>query len=357
MVWKAYQGIVAVFILMLCGCVKDQPPTVSVAKPNSKDNIYIVCEGNFGNGDATLYDFTPLTDSVFGDLYQAANGQPLGDVFESMIRIGNDFFLSVNNSDKIIIVDAGTLKQKAVIHIFQPRYILPVSSSTAYVSTLYSNKVYVINTTACTIVDSVMLPTQNAEGMCLWNGYVFTSSWDTTANQIYEINPATNTVIQRYTLPGVAPEAVLTDKDQMLWVLAGDQPDGKIATLTRLDPSTGAILKSFTFNSATDPLKPVFNNTLDTLYFIEANYYGGTSNNGIFRMSIYDNTLPALPFVPAGSFQYFWALGVDPLTGNIFVGDPKGFTQKGTAFIYLANGQAIDSFSVGLGPGHFYFDE
>ena len=74
-------------------------------------------------------------------------------------------------------------------------------------------------------------------------------------------------------------------------------------------------------------------------------------------MGIHDAALPAQPFVAAKQYQYFWALGVDPVTGNIYVGDPKGFVQKGSVYIYQQDATLIKTFSVGLGPGHFYFDE
>ena len=74
-------------------------------------------------------------------------------------------------------------------------------------------------------------------------------------------------------------------------------------------------------------------------------------------MSIGDASLPPVPFLQAQSFQYFWALGIDPLNNNIYVGDPKGFVQKGGVSIYRPDGGKVDSFKVGIGPGHFYFDE
>ena len=72
-------------------------------------------------------------------------------------------------------------------------------------------------------------------------------------------------------------------------------------------------------------------------------------------MGIHDAALPAQPLIAARALQYFWALGIDPATGHIYVGDPKGFIQNGDVHIYTQNGTAIDSFAVGLGPGHFYF--
>ncbi len=55
-----------------------------------------MCEGNFGNGDATLYLYKPEKDSVYGDLYKSANNQPLGDVFQGGIgRMEKNFNFGV----------------------------------------------------------------------------------------------------------------------------------------------------------------------------------------------------------------------------------------------------------------------
>src|ERR1043165_3772024 len=139
---KAGQALI-VLLLFLASCVKDKPGGHTVVLPNATGNTYVVCEGTFGYGNASFYAFQPNTSTVYGDLYETANSQPLGDVFQSMQRIGDKLFLCINNSDKVVAVDAASWKQLATINIPKPRYILPVSSSKAYVSTLYSNKVYI----------------------------------------------------------------------------------------------------------------------------------------------------------------------------------------------------------------------
>jgi len=351
----------ALIILLCCwfvSCKKDKPDPVINTTPNSSGNVYIVCEGNYGaSNDATLYAYEPLLDSVFGDIYAAANNQPLGNVFQSMRRIGDKLFLCVNNSNIVAVINANNWKLSGVINIPQPRYILPVSATKAYVSALYHNKVYLINTQTLKVTDTITLPGFSAEVMCLYYNNVFANSWDSSSgNKIFEINTNTNEVEHEITVAGYAPQEALLDKDQMLWVLAGYEPE-KAGTLTRLDPSTGTILQSYYFPAAVYPLKPILNNTKDTLYFIEANYFGSNTNNGIFRMSIYDVALPSVPFIAARQYQYFYALGIDPISGNIYVGDPKGFVQKGSVYIYKPDGTQVKSFTVGVGPGHFYFDD
>ena len=333
---------------------KPQPPANNIAY--SPRNVYIVCEGNFGNGDATLYLYKPDKDSVYGDLYKGANNQPLGDVFQSMVRVGSKFFLCINNSDKIVVIDTADRKVTATINIPKPRYILPISATKAYVSALYSNKVYIINPETYAVTGIIELPGQNPEGMYLYNNTAIICTWDTACNSVYKINTGTDKITQTIMIAGYAPQGAMTDKEGALWILAGNQVKGRRATWNRIDTLTGELLKSYEFPPEADAIKPVFNKTKDTLYFIEVNYKGGTANNGIYRMSINDVSLPTQPFVASKQYQYYWGLGIDPLTGYIYAGDPKGFTQKGSVYIFRQDGTKIDSFNVGLGPGHFYFD-
>ena len=352
---KNYKALIALLCL-LAGCVKDKPPAVVNTLPGATGNVYVECEGSYGNGNASLYAYNPAQDSVFGDIYMAVNKQPLGDVFQSMQHIGDKLFLCVNNSNKVVVLNAANWTIVTTLSIPQPRYILPISATKAYVSTLYSDLVYIINPQTLQVTGTVTMPAQNAENMCLYYDQVFAGAWDTTGNRIFQINTITDRLNDSVPVAGDAPQELLMDKDQTLWVLAGNEP-ARAGTLTHLDPSSGAILHAYYFPASVYPLKPVFNNTKDTLYFIEANYYGGTANNGIYRMSIYDTVLPTTPFLQALQNQYFYAVGIDPVTGYIYVGDPKGFVQKGSVYIYNRQGAQLHSFEVGLGPGHFYFDE
>ncbi len=77
--------------------------------------IFIVNEGNFmsGNGSVSFYS----TDSVkiFNDLFFLTNNRPLGDVPNSVTLFRDKAFIVVNNSGKIEITEAGTLKSIATI--------------------------------------------------------------------------------------------------------------------------------------------------------------------------------------------------------------------------------------------------
>ncbi|MES2703923.1 MAG: DUF5074 domain-containing protein [Bacteroidota bacterium] len=355
---EAVKALIALLCCIVAGCVKDKPGTRAGVLPNASGNVYVVCEGSFSAGGATLYAYNTEKDSVYGDLYALANGnQQWGDVFQSMQRIGDKLFLCINNSDKVIMLQADNWKLSGSISIPKPRYILPVSATKAYVSTLYSNKLYIIDIQACTVTGTIELPSMNPEGMCIYNNAAFVCTWDTAVNSIYKVDVTGDRVMQTIKVGGYGPQEALLDKEQMMWVLSGNQRKNRQAALTRIDPSNGNILTTYLFPADADVLKPVFNKTKDTLYFIEVNYNGGITNNGVYRMAITDADLPAEPFLQAQRYQYFWALGIDPQTNEIYVGDPKGFVQKGSVAVYNPAGVQLRSFNVGLGPGHFYFDK
>jgi len=140
-----------------------------------------------------------------------------------------------------------------------------------------------------------------------------------------------------------------------LWVLSGNQAKGKPSSLTKLDPSTGAVLARLDFPAGAEPIKLTINWKKDTLYYIGVNYYGSTVNNGIYKMGVEEANLPDAPFIAASPLQYFWALGIDPQTSNVYVGDPKRFDQAGVVDIYSPGGVKLNTFKVGVGPGSFLF--
>ncbi|MBA3827297.1 MAG: hypothetical protein H0X33_00015 [Taibaiella sp.] len=341
----------------MASCKKDNGAPCCTLPSTDSANVYVVCEGNLGNGDGSLYLYRPKKDSTYGDVYNIANKKILGDVFQSMTRIGDNLFLCVNNSDKVVVINANNWQEVSTINIPKPRYILQVSSTKAYVSTLFSEKIYVINPQTFSITGSISLPYQNPEKLLLHKNVAYACTWDTACNHLYTIDINTDKVTDSIQLTGKAPQEILLDKEQKLWILSGNAPEGKVATIDRYDPDAKKMLASYAFSPSADPLRPVFNNTADTMYFIEANYNGGIENNGIYRMGIKEASLPATPFIAAHAFQYFWALGIDPVTGYIYVGDPKGFTQKGSVTIYRPDATTITHFASGIGPGHFYFDE
>lgn len=328
------------------------PPTGSA----DDRNVYVVCEGAYGNGNASLYMQDLFSLVIYDNVYLNLNGNGLGDVFQSIERIDDQLFLCVNNSDKIIVLDAATRKLKGEISIPKPRYIQQVNPEKAYVGSLYSNKLYIINPKTLNIQGSIDMPAKNAEGMMVQGVRAYICTWDTACNKVYIVNTLTDKLTDSFEIAGYAPQHALADANGFVWVLSGNVEKGKKAALTKLAPGTADIVASFQFKDLQDVIKPVFNNVGDELLYIGVDYQGNSGYNGIFRMNVNDGALPTIPLIPAQKFQYYWGLGIDPITDEIYVGDPKGFVQKGTVTVYNNKGEQKRVFDVGIGPGYFYFD-
>jgi hypothetical protein len=351
---KTFRSALVLFLLCALWSCKKDPEQPDL--PTGGSRVFIVCEGAYGSGNSALSLYRSDSGRIVEDAFRAANGSTLGDVFQSMIRLrSGSYLLCVNNSDKLIRIDGTSLKQTGALSVRQPRYAQELPSGEVVVTTMYSKKAYRIDAGSMQLVDSIILPFENPEGMTLAGGKLWICPWDTACRSVYAFDPLAKTPDAPLTLPGAAPSAVLTDKDGMLWVLSGNSYKGVESWLTRINPVSGVVLKQFRFGAA-DPVRPILNTAKDSLYFIEVSYTGGSTNNGVYRMGINDAALPATPFIPASGVQYFWGLGIDPRTNELYVADPLGFTQRGRIAVYDREGKLLRSFNSGVGPGQFCFD-
>lgn len=345
---------VTLLLLSLAAACTKEPDPVPVAGAGRR--VYVVCEGAYGSGNSALTLYNADSNNVVTDAFRSVNGRELGDVFQSMIRLqSGNYLLCVNNSDRVYRIDGTTLLQNGSLPIRQPRYALELPNRDVVITTMYSRKAFIIDAAAMLIKDSILLPYENPEGLAMAGGRLWICPWDTACRAVYPYNPATKSVGAPVALPGAAPQAALTDKEGMLWVLSGNNYKRVESWLTRIDPTTGAVLKQFRFGTA-DPVRPVLNPAGDSLYFIEVSYKGGTQANGIFRMGIHDASLPTVAFIPAIGLQYFWGVGIDPHSNEIYVSDPLGFTQQGRVVVYGMDGVARRNFISGVGPGQIVFN-
>ena len=73
-------------------------------------------------------------------------------------------------------------------------------------------------------------------------------------------------------------------------------------------------------------------------------------------MSIDATSLPAEPFIVpiiALGRCIYYALGVAPETGEIYVGDAIDYQQRSIIYRYSANGELLDTYTAGIIAGDF----
>ncbi len=113
-------------------------------------------------------------------------------------------------------------------------------------------------------IDGEIMPFKNPEGLCLVGNRVLVATWDSACSAIYPIDTSTDALGTPIAVAGKAPQELLLDGEGMLWVMGGNQAQNVEATLSRIDPATGSILKSYSFGKE-DPIHPIFNKTKDTI--------------------------------------------------------------------------------------------
>lgn len=340
------QTLVILGFTVFSSCVKDQPlrPANNVEKPKPGQGFFICNEGNFLSGNASLSYFNYQTKQISEDIFKAATGQNLGDVCQSLTVIGNQAFIVVNNSSKIEILNLETFKSAGSISgLKSPRYLLPISADKAYVSDLRSNGVSVINLQNNSIskfisckgwTERMLLHKNTAWLSNVYNKHVYVV--DTQADAMID------SVVVNY-----GASSLVKDKNDNIWVLcAGNNKEKDTAALYQINGDSRHIIKKFRFKVDESPGNLCINAAKDTLYFL---------NKGLFKMTISAVDLPPTPFIPSAG-RLFYSLVIDPNTGYILVSDAIDYVQKGAVYIYHAQSAAlVHQFKAGIIPGNFAF--
>ena len=340
---KQIFGIALVAVFTLCSCGKDDDQiTLPTDLPTSRA-IFVLNEGNFQAGNASLSVFDPETGKVNNKVFQAVNDRILGDVLQSMAVFQGKGFLVINNSGRIEIIDLETVKSiQTISGLGSPRYLLPLTSEKAYVSDLFGGMVSVLNLQSGK-VDSEIPVSSWTEEMISAGGKVFVAA--PLSSEVFAIDPETDAVAGSISVT-YGPQYLEIDQHGKLWVLSnGKEADNIKPTLTRINPETMAVEWSESFADFEIPSELGINAEGTQLYYLKKDVY---------RMNIDDTALPIDPHIEADG-KLFYGLGIDPVDETVYVSDAIDYVQRGRCYRYKANGAAIDEFETGIIPGDFVF--
>jgi len=346
--------IFALAATTLFACKKETEP--GTPQPESKygSGVLITNEGVFNTGSGTVSFYNRDNKSIENEIFQEANGIPVGNILQSAAQFGNAVYLVVNNSQQILVANAGGLKQEAVITGFQsPRFMKVVSGDKAYVTDWVSNSVRIVNVKTNSISGSI--PTGiGPENMAQIGTKLFVanSGGFGADSTITVINTLTDQVEGSFVV-GPNPSSIQVDVNGNIWVLCAGVSDWQDPTkdvggkLVQVDRTTFTIMKSIDFPNNTDhPAKLSLNEAGTVLYYLSSGYGGD-----VFKMSISETMLPQSAFI-SGTF---YGIGVDPLNDDVYTSDPLDYNQRGIVYRYSSNAQMIDSVRAGVIPGYFLF--
>ncbi|MCK9399859.1 MAG: hypothetical protein M0Q51_07695 [Bacteroidales bacterium] len=237
---------------------------------------------------------------VAHDLFETANGRPLGNIVQSMTVHQDKAFIVVNNSNKIEVVNLDDFKSVTTIeNLTLPRYFIGFDEDKGYVS-CWDSTVKVMNLRDYSIITSIQ--TGNGPDEMILAGdqlFVINSGGfgvDSTVSIIQTNDEEPFGLLE----VGHRPSGIQKDVNGKIWVLC-----------------SGKGWNGF----------PVSASLLNTQPLISGN-------------------------------TMFYGLGYDKVTKMIFATDPLDYAQNGWVYRFNAlDGTPVDSFLVGIIPNGFWFNQ
>lgn len=350
-------------LLSLQGCMEDDQlwDFQGPAYEFNTAGIFVVNEGNFMYGNASLTYYDPETRQVVDDVFFQTNALPLGDVAHSMTIRDSLGYVVINNSGRIYILHVSTFELKGKITgLTSPRYIHFIHDTKAYVTDLYARSIAIVNPRTMEVTGAISVNNHagdsyqhTTEQMLQYDRFVYTNCWSYD-KQILIIDSELDQVIDSIEVLR-QPNSMVLDRNHDLWVLCdgGEEESSfghEAAGLMKIAAGSKEAELMLSFPAEEFPRDLKINGTGDTLYYI---------NGDVYRCAVNSFTEPELLVEsPYGEnmFSGFYGLEVDPVSSEIYVADAIDFIQRGKVYRFSPEGEPLDTFRTGIAPGAFCFN-
>jgi DNA-binding beta-propeller fold protein YncE len=360
---KHIPAALLLLLVSLQGCMEDDQfwdLNGPVYVPQT-EGIFVINEGNFMYGNASLTYYDPETGQVFDDVFFHANALPLGDVAHSMTIRDSLGYVVVNNSGRIYIIHTSTFELKGKITgLTSPRYIHFISEEKAYVSDLYARSIAVVNPLTKEVTGSIPVNNHKTESyqhateqMLQYDRFVYTNCWSYD-NLVLVIDSELDQVVDSIEVLN-QPNSMVLDRQHALWVLCdggyeGNPSGHETGGLMRIGAGSTEAELIIRFAADEMPRDLKINGTGDTLYYI---------NGDVYRYAVDGITDPELlidnPY-EGSLFTGLYGLEVDPGSSELYVADAVDFVQRGRVYRFSPEGTPVDTFLTGIAPGAFCFN-
>jgi DNA-binding beta-propeller fold protein YncE len=334
---------VAVILITFASCEKDE--NITIETENYK-GVFVVNEGGFAKSNGSIGLYKPGEKKYF-DAFKKANALPLGDVVQSMSSIGTNYYIVVNNSNKIEVVSKNDFKSVSTISTPSPRYVLDVSYSKAYVSNFYNNTIKVLNLNTNSISKSIEIY-HNSDQMALMNKKVYVTTFD---NKLMVLNSVNDSLVDSIaTAPGLS-KIVNIGASRLAVLCTGvvDWNNGSVIENGKIQIiNLGNIVESsFNLSSGSYGGSMVYVSNTGLLYF-------SLGNDKIYKM---DLSGVVTEFVTLAAGRNVYGLTYDATNSSIYVTDAGDFNSAGKVMVYDLSGNKTFEFDAGIAPNAVLINE
>jgi len=318
-------------------CKPDAQQTITT---DDFKGVFVVNEGGFGKANGSIGLYKPGSQQYF-DAYKTANGIALGDVVQSMTLIDGKYYIAVNNSNKIEVVNQADFKSVTSIATTSPRYVLPTSYyNKAYVSNFYSNSVKVLDLNTKTITKSIEI-FHNSDQMALMNKKVYITTFD---NKLMVLNSVNDSLVDSIPTASGLSKIVNIGASKLAVLCTGvvDWNNGTVIENGKIQIiNLGNIVESsFNLSSGSYGGSMVYANSLNALLF-------SLGDNKIIKMA-FDGTMTDWLVLPTG--QSVYGLNWDAQNAQLYISDAGDFNANGKVYVYDATANKVKEINAGIAP-------
>jgi YVTN family beta-propeller protein len=343
MIVKFRNLVFLVPLLALASC-SDGDPSSPGPQQLSLHGVFILNEGNFQRGNASLSLYLPDSGRVRNDVFRAVTGKDLGDTGNSLTIHDGKLYIVVNGSNRIEVLSLADSKHLASVNCpsgASPRHLTFADNGLGFISNLYKNSVSVFDPAGNTLLNEIPVG-NNPEQLLAAGNHVY------VANSGFG-NGRTVSVID-VTLGAVAKT-----------LNVGDNP----AWIARVNDAEALVLCTGAYNDFNDPN----DDTPGMLYLINTagvsvtdsiqlgghpqrlaldgeGYCYTVQADGIQRVHLDTKTLTDR-FIPG----YFYSLAFDAKRSAFYVTNPLDYVQAGRLEVYSIDGVKLSEHTVGIIPG------
>jgi hypothetical protein len=309
--------------------------------------VYIYNEGSFGNNNATIGNYDPEINEYTPIAFRRQSNMSLGDVQQNASFHDSKIYSVLNGSNDIKIMDAN-LDYETLIkfpELDKPRDIA-ISDDLAFISNwgpynenfaLTSSEILVVELETNQLVDRIETQ-EYPEHLFIKNNKLIVghASFDGSISELSIINIDNLEIEQTISVPK-GPQEIIEDENGKIWIVCTS------GSLVQLNSSLTSIENQIDHEN--EILGDIDLFEMDIFFF---------SNGDIFSLNTTDYNVTNTNI--SVEMQTPYAFGIDPVSGDFYLGDAVDYANEGLVQRYSNDGELIDSFTAGIIPTQFSFN-
>lgn len=340
-------AIAALFV----ACSEDDPMDDINNGADYSGLVLVLNEGQYGIGDAEVDVYSRSAGLGEREIFNLTNNAVLGDILQDAVKADGSIFLVLNNSNKVVKVDATTFVfEKEYNNLTLPSGVAVADGHlfvTEWLGFGVPGQISKIDISTGAKVDSVAVGELPGKPLVVEStNTIWVPNTSDTIISIVHYNSG-NALLSQIIPTEDYPNSLALDGDNQVWALCSGAPSWTgtptNASLVKfnIDGSVQNTIASFPHNDA----------------FVKGLTIGGDGRTLAYvfgGIKIFDTQLESFQGTISNGSCY--GVGVDPINGDYYMGVSPQFDQNGYVFRYSAAAELLDSIPSGVGPNGFIFN-